>query len=106
MNLGQIVLLAYAALLAAGALMGRRAGSKASLIAGGANAVILVVAWWISRDHLATGLWIGVVVSLLVSVMMGRRLAATKKMMPAGMVLLCSVVALVLLSYSALTVGA
>ena len=105
MTTGQIVLLVYAGLLAVGALMGYRAGSKASLIAGGANALLLVVAWWISRDNLAVGLWIGAVISLLVSVMMGRRLAATKKVMPSGMVLVFSLVALVVLAYSAATAG-
>lgn len=97
MTTGQIVLVAYGLFLVLGAAMGGRAGSRASVIAGGGSAVLLFVAFAVSRFEYAVGLWLGAAVAALVCVMMGRRFAATGKVMPAGMTLAVSVVALVLL---------
>ena len=63
--------------------------------------VVLLGAWFVSRDHMAAGLWVGVGVSALLSAVFGMRLAKTRQLMPAGSLLLVSVVALVLLAYSA-----
>ena len=102
MSFGPVVLLVFGILMVLGGLMGHRAGSKASLISGSLSGLVLLGAWFVSRDHLAVGLWIGVGVSALLSVVFGMRLAKTGKFMPAGGLLLVSVVALGLLVYSAL----
>ena len=101
MNLGPVVLLVFGIVMILGGLMGHRAGSKASLISGSLSGLVLLGAWFVSRDQLAVGLWIGVGVSALLSAVFGMRLAKTGKLMPAGGLLVVSVVALVLLVYSA-----
>ncbi len=102
MDVGQYVLIVYALLILAGGLMGARAGSKASVIAGTTSGAVLLLALVVSWFHLAAGLWIGAAVSLLLSVTFGSRLAKTGKFMPSGMLLAVSVVALLVLLFSAL----
>ena len=104
--MGPIVLLVYAALMILGGLMGHRAGSKVSLYAGVGSGVVLLGVWFVTRSQLGVGLWIGAVVTLLLCISFGMRLAKTGKLMPAGGLLAISVVALLLLAYSALQVGA
>ena len=84
MGFGQGVLLAYAVLMVLGGVMGKRAGSKASLIAGVGSGVLLLVAWFVSMHHPVPGLVMGAVIAALLSATFGRRLAATRKLMPAG----------------------
>ncbi len=67
--------------------------------------VVLLGAWFVSRDHMAAGLWVGVGVSALLSAVFGMRLAKTGKFMPTGGLLVVSVVALVLLVYSVFVSG-
>ena len=97
MNLGPLVLLLFAIGMILGGLMGYRAGSKASLISGTASGLVLLGAWFVSRSQLAVGLWAGAAVGALLSVVFGIRLAKTGKVMPAGGLLVFSVVATVLL---------
>ncbi len=105
MSLGPLVLLVFGVAMVLGGLMGHRAGSKVSLISGSVSGLVLLGAWFVSRDHLAVGLWIGTGVSALLSVVFGMRLAKTGKFMPAGGLLAVSVVAMVILVYSALVSG-
>jgi len=102
MSLGPIVLLVYGIVMILGGLIGYLAGSRASLISGSVSGVLLLGAWFLARDHPALGLWGGVVLSALLSVVFGVRLAKTGKPMPAGALLAVSVAALALLAYSAL----
>jgi len=90
------LVLIYALLIAAGGVMGYRAGSTASLIAGvvaglalaGASAAML-------RDNYQTGWWVAFVVALL---LLGRfALAAYSKgfkLMPGGLVIILSLIVL------------
>ncbi len=103
MSPGQIVLILYALLMLAGGIVGfRKASSKASLYAGSASALLLLLAWLVSTSSLAAGLWLGAIVAILLSIVFAMRLAKTTKFMPSGMLLVVSVVALVLLTWSAL----
>ena len=102
MSLGPIVLLVYGIVMILGGLIGYLAGSKAALISGSVSGVLLLGAWFLARDHPALGLWGGDVLSALLSVVFGVRLAKTGKPMPAGALLAVSVAALALLAYSAL----
>lgn len=106
MATGQIVLVVYALLILVGGLMGARAGSRASLIAGSASGTLLLAALVVSLFHMAAGLWIGTGVSLVLSVVFGNRLAKTGKLMPSGMLLAVSIVALLVLLFSAVGTGA
>src|SRR5262245_61976141 len=103
MNLGKIVLVVYALLMLAGGIAGyRSAGSKASLISGLASGVLLLLALALTLSSAVAGLWLGTIVTLLLCVTFALRLAKTGKLMPAGMLLLVSVLALVLLTRAAL----
>lgn len=101
MNLGPTVLLVYGILMVLGGLMGYRAGSRVSLIAGLVSGVLLLAAWWLSRTQPVAGLWAGVVITLLLCGSFAMRLLETRRFMPSGALLVVSVVALLLLAYSA-----
>jgi uncharacterized membrane protein (UPF0136 family) len=101
MGFGASVLLVYAALMLAGGVMGyAKAGSKPSLIAGSASAVVLVIAWGWSRSSVA-GLWLGAVVAVALCVVFGLRLRKTGKIMPSGVMLAISVLAAAALAFAA-----
>ncbi len=103
MHFGQVVLIVYAVLMLAGGIAGfRSVGSKASLYSGVGSAVLLLLGWGLSIASLAAGLWLGAIVTLLLCITFARRLAKTRKMMPAGMLLLVSVLVLILVTHSAL----
>ena len=77
----------FGALTILGGVMGFvKAGSKASLIAGGVSGVlILVAAWLLMNRNVQNGLILGLVVSSLLEVRFFPAFVKTKKMMPAGM---------------------
>ena len=88
----------FAALTAESSVAHRRSMAlRASLIAGGSSAVLLLVAWGVTRIHLTAGLWMGVVVTVLLCGSFAGRLAKTRKAMPAGALLGISLLVLVLL---------
>ncbi len=74
-----------------------RAKSKASLIAGVISSVLLGAAFAVTLTHPAIGMIFGAIVTALLVVVFGIRLAKTKSFMPAGMMLsLCIVVTAIL----------
>ncbi len=82
-----IVLWIYAALLLAGGLMGFvKAGSRASLIAGGICAAIAALT---AASQLPSIM--AVLCPLVLAVMMGRRFLSSKKFMPGGFIALISI---------------
>ena len=66
--------------------------SKASLIAGGISGALLLLSGGLVLIGVAAGGYIGFVVTLVLVVMFGMRLAKTKKFMPSGMMLAVSIV--------------
>ena len=103
MGLGPIVLLVYGLLMIVGGVFGFRAGSKASLIAGGASGILILVAWFLTRSNLGAGLWLGTGITLVLCGVTWMRVKKTGKFMPSGMLFAISIVALVLLAYSAVS---
>lgn len=89
----QLIVWIYVALLVVGGLMGfLKAGSKVSLI--------MSVGFAIPLAAVALGalpLIVAKIIPALVAVVMGMRLAKTKKFMPAGMTLIVSILTLVAL---------
>ncbi|MSU36116.1 MAG: hypothetical protein EXS36_13640 [Pedosphaera sp.] len=82
-----IVLWIYAALMLAGGLMGfLKAGSRASLIAGGTCAVIAALTAAYQLPNI-----LAVLCPFVVAAMMGRRFLGSKKFMPAGLTALISI---------------
>ena len=74
-----------------------KAGSKASLIAGGVSGVlILVAAWLIMSGKVQAGLILGLVLSSVLEMRFLPAFVKTKKPMPAGMMAVLSMVGTVL----------
>lgn len=89
-----IAILAYSVLMFAGGLMGYlKAGSKPSLIAGVVSSVLLACAFYIGQSNLVTGLWIAAGLAAVLSIVFLLRFLKTKSFMPAGMMLVVSVIA-------------
>lgn len=92
----KIYFIVFGILTIAGGLMGYvKAGSTASLIAGGISGILLLVAAFLLPSHVVAGLVLGMVVSLLLA---GRFLPAffrVGKMMPNGMMALLSILGIV-----------
>ena len=101
MGTGQWVLAVYALLMFVGGVMGSRAGSRVSLYAGGASGFASLVALGVTFSNLQIGLWIGCALAVLLTLMFGKRLAATGKWMPSGMLLIMSLAAAAFLAYTA-----
>ncbi len=96
-ELARIYLFVFGALTAAGGVMGFvKAKSKASLIAGGVSGALLVVAGWLMGTNGRGGLILGLVVALPLAMRFVMTFRKSRKMMPAGMMAVASVVGVVL----------
>ena len=74
-----------------------KAGSKASLIAGGVSgALILVAAWLVMSGSVQAGLILGLVISSVLEMRFLPAFVKTKKLMPAGMMAVLSLIGTVL----------
>lgn len=103
MGSGRLLLTLYAALMLVGGVIGyRKAGSKASLVAGVGSALVLLVAFFLVPSNPVGGYWLGALTSLLLCIVFALRLAKTAKFMPSGVLLLGSLVALIFLTRFAL----
>ena len=100
MDLGQIVLIVFGLLVLAGGFFGNRAGSKVSLYAGTGAAALLFVAVLVTVMDMRFGIGMGIVIAALLCVVFGVRFLKTRKIMPSGMMLGVSILALVLLAFS------
>jgi uncharacterized membrane protein (UPF0136 family) len=88
------LVLIYGILMAVGGLMGFRAGSTASLIAGGLSGIALVgAAVAMMKGSYSAGWWVALIVALLLLGRFGSA-AISKgfKMMPDGMVIILSII--------------
>jgi uncharacterized membrane protein (UPF0136 family) len=97
MSLGQTVLVVLALLMLGGGFMGRRAGSRVSAYAGVGSAVLLLIALLVSTFRPVSGLALGAAVAGCLAIVFSIRFMKTKAFVPAGMLLLVSVVGLLLL---------
>lgn len=91
-----LVLIAYGALIFLGGLIGySRTNSKVSLIVGGVAGAILLLCGALAWRGIAAGAYIGLAMTLLLTLLFLRRYGKTKKMRPAGVMLALSAVAAV-----------
>lgn len=87
----RVALAFYGALLIAGGIIGKvKAGSSASLFAGAVSGAIALVGFWQSLRDPAVGFLTGGLVGLLLTGIFMSRYIRTRKFMPAGLVLLLS----------------
>lgn len=92
-EIAKISLLVYAALVAGGGIMGFvKAQSKASLIAGGLSAIVLVACYVVALGDAKLGLMAGAGASVLLIGVFAMRFAKTKKFMPSGLMIVLSVI--------------
>jgi uncharacterized membrane protein (UPF0136 family) len=101
LQLAQTVLALYGLLLIAGGIMGKfKSDSSVSLYAGGISGLVALYAYWTGRTDPATGLLIGLMLSLLLTGISLSRFIRTRKLMPAGLLLIASILTAALVSYS------
>lgn len=92
LEVAKISVIAFAVIVIAGGIMGYvKAKSKASLISGLVSGIALVGCFIAAQSALKGGLMGALVVSSLLTVVFIIRYIKTKKFMPAGMMLICSV---------------
>jgi len=98
LKFGQVILLVWALVVAAGGVMGYvKAQSLPSLVAGIVCGALLFGSYWVSRRYLLRGYRAGIGVSAVLAVTFGWRLWKTGAFMPSGLMLILSVVVLVAL---------
>ncbi len=88
----KIYFIVFGLLTIAGGIMGYvKAGSTASLIAGGVSGILLIVAALLLPSHVVVGLALGGIVSLLLAARFLPAFFKAGKMMPDGMMALLSI---------------
>jgi len=95
------VILIYGVLVAAGGVMGYvKANSRASLIAGGVSGVLLIAASVsMMRGAYQIGWWLAFVVAILLLARFGYASLSNFKMMPGGLMIILSLIALLVLLF-------
>lgn len=92
MNMSVIAAIAYGVLAIVGGLIGyAQAKSKISLIAGVVSGILLIVGGVLLAQGQTLGLGLSSVVTIVLLVTFGMRLAKTRKFMPAGLMLLLGI---------------
>ncbi len=100
LTFAQLFLGAYGLLLIAGGIMGKvKTVSAVSLIAGGISGLAALYAGWLSLADPEQGFLIGLLISLLLTGIFLSRFMRTKKFMPAGMVLIFSILVAALMAF-------
>jgi uncharacterized membrane protein (UPF0136 family) len=101
MNALVIGAIAYGILAILGGILGyQSAGSKMSLISGVVSGLLLLLGAFLSFQGFAAGRYLSIAVTGLLLVVFGIRLAKTRKAMPAGVMLICGIVALVVMQFA------
>lgn len=96
-DLTRIYYFIFAALTIVGGVMGFvKAGSTASIVAGGISGVLIVIAALLLKTNLVVGLALGGVVALALAGRFAPAFISTGKFMPAGMMTILSAIAVVL----------
>jgi uncharacterized membrane protein (UPF0136 family) len=92
----KIYFIIFGALTIVGGIIGYvKAGSTASIIAGSISGILLLVAAFLLPDHVAAGLVVALIVSLLLAGRFVPNFIRTGKVMPAGMMSILSVIGLI-----------
>ncbi|MGB3403658.1 MAG: TMEM14 family protein [Microcoleaceae cyanobacterium] len=95
MSIGIIAAIAYGLLALVGGVMGyQKAKSKISLISGGISGVLLILAGILAFNGIDSGLILAAFISAVLIVVFTIRLVKTKKMMPAGLMIVTGLIAL------------
>ncbi len=97
MKLPNIVFLVYGLLMIIGGFIGyAKAGSKASLIAGVASGILILIGVYLTGSNVQLGYGFLTTVSAVLTIVFIMRLIKTHNFMPSGMLLAMSVIALII----------
>ncbi|NEP86855.1 MAG: hypothetical protein F6K18_08425 [Okeania sp. SIO2C2] len=100
MNIAIIAAIAYGILAIVGGIIGyRKAGSKISLISGSVSGLLLIVSGIIQLMGMNWGLIFSTVIATILVITFIIRLVKTRKMMPAGLMILTGIAAVALMVY-------
>ena len=98
--MAKVILLIYGLLLLAGSYFGFKAGSKVSLVMGLVSGAFVLGSLWVAKTNPVAGFIALVGISGFLSATFLIRFIKTGKMMPSGMLLLMSLVALAVSLYT------
>ncbi|NEQ37328.1 MAG: hypothetical protein F6K40_14055 [Okeania sp. SIO3I5] len=100
MNIGIIAAIAYGILAIVGGIIGyTKVGSKISLISGSISGLLLIISGIIQLMGINWGLIFSIVISTILVITFIIRLIKTRKMMPAGLMILTGIVAVAVMVY-------
>ncbi|MEH1890303.1 MAG: TMEM14 family protein [Nostoc sp.] len=95
MNLSMIAALAYGILAIVGGIIGYiQAKSKVSLLSGSISGLLLILAAYFQFQGQTWGLILAVLITAVLVIVFGFRLAKTRKFMPAGLMTILGILAL------------
>jgi uncharacterized membrane protein (UPF0136 family) len=93
----KIYFIVFGVLTIAGGIVGYfKAGSVISIIAGSVTGILLLVSAWLLPEHLAAGLTIALITSLLLAAQFVPKFLRTGKAMPAGLMSILAAVGIVM----------
>jgi uncharacterized membrane protein (UPF0136 family) len=93
----KIYFIVFGLLTIAGGIVGYfKAGSMASIVAGAIAGILLLVSAWLLPEHLAAGLTIALITSVLLAGRFVPKFLNTGKVMPAGLMSILSVIGIVM----------
>jgi uncharacterized membrane protein (UPF0136 family) len=96
MNGAIIAAIAYGILSIIGGIIGyAQAQSKASLISGSISGALLILGGILAQSGISGGLWLAAIVSIALIIVFIVRLSKTRKFMPAGLMIIAGVAALI-----------
>lgn len=100
MNITAYAVLIYGILVIIGGLIGYfQAKSKASLIAGGISGALLLVCGALMLQNFAAGTYLALLISVALTAIFGKRFAGKRAFMPAGLMLVLSLLMAIVLLY-------
>lgn len=98
MNIAILASIAYGLLSIVGGIVGyTKVKSKVSLISGSISGILLIAAGYLQLQALTIGLIIAQIITLLLVIVFAIRFSKTRKLMPAGLMLLLGTITLVCL---------
>ncbi|MGD1704513.1 TMEM14 family protein [Dapis sp. BLCC M229] len=100
MNIGIIAAIAYGILAIVGGIIGyTKVGSKISLISGSVSGLLLIISGIIQLIGIYWGLIFSIVITTILVITFIIRLVKTRKMMPAGLMILTGIAAVAVMVY-------
>ncbi len=99
-NIGIIAAIAYGILAIVGGIIGyTKVGSKISLISGSVSGLLLIISGIIQLIGINWGLIFSIVITTILVITFIIRLVKTRKMMPAGLMILTGIAAVAVMVY-------